>query len=330
MTKVAKTAIRQRRKIEPDKKGGCVLRDKKNKQRKPLKSRMSVARARSCVTQQNILRGAPTSMINMLVKEGNVVRYQKGAIVVEQDAAGESAFFILEGTLEVLVNGRQVGERRAKECVGEMSILDPTQRRCATLRAGSEVHLLRVDASVMKRLLKNVTVLRQVACELCARLREREKFHARPNNEPKVFIGSSSEGLSAAKSIRDKFAEDGVDVKLWNEGVFEPSENGIEALLTQTQKCDFAVLILTPDDQIKSRNEPAKTPRDNVVFESGLFMGAIGRERTYLLTAEDRMKLPSDLDGVTKVYWNRRGKGAKSLDEAYRKIKKAMDGKGVK
>ena len=37
--------------------------------------------------------------------------------------------------------------------------------------------------------------------------------------------------------------------------------------------CDFAVAIAHPDDRTKIRDEDWPTPRDNVVFELGFFMG---------------------------------------------------------
>jgi predicted nucleotide-binding protein len=44
---------------------------------------------------------------------------------------------------------------------------------------------------------------------------------------------------------------------------------------------DFAVIILTPDDVIISRGNQQKISRDNLIFELGLFMGFIGRNRAF-------------------------------------------------
>ena len=45
------------------------------------------------------------------------------------------------------------------------------------------------------------------------------------------------------------------------------------------------------------------SPRDNVVFEAGLFGGALGIRRTFILHA-DGSKLPSDLLGLTSVRYD--------------------------
>ena len=45
------------------------------------------------------------------------------------------------------------------------------------------------------------------------------------------------------------------------------------------------------------------SPRDNVVFEAGLFGGALGMRRTFILHANGA-KLPSDLLGLTCVRYD--------------------------
>jgi hypothetical protein len=48
------------------------------------------------------------------------------------------------------------------------------------------------------------------------------------------------------------------------------------------------------------RNDETLGPRDNVVFELGLFMGRLGRERTFIVRPESGpLKIPSDLAGMS-------------------------------
>ena len=90
------------------------------------------------------------------------------------------------------------------------------------------------------------------------------------------------------------------EVILWSQGVFGLTEGGLESLVDRADIFDFAVLVLTPDDLTESRELTKPSPRDNVIFELGLFMGSLGRLRTFIVfdrTAD--LKLPSDLAGVT-------------------------------
>lgn len=65
---------------------------------------------------------------------------------------------------------------------------------------------------------------------------------------------------------------------------------------------DFAVLVLTPDDTVTSRRLEQPAPRDNCIFELGLFMGALGRNRTYIVKPRDSdIKIPTDLLGLTPL-----------------------------
>lgn len=116
---------------------------------------------------------------------------------------------------------------------------------------------------------------------------------------PSMFVGSSSEGLEFARAVRALLAGD-VEVTLWNEGFFQLGSTFIETLVNSLPRFDFAVLVLTPDDLVVSRSSEVLGPRDNVVFELGLFMGRLGRSRTFLLHQSGAgIKIPTDLAGVT-------------------------------
>lgn len=117
----------------------------------------------------------------------------------------------------------------------------------------------------------------------------------------KVFIASSSEGLEVVGAVR-QLLQSGLDqcadIEPWTLA-FELSATYIESLEKIADEADFAILVLTPDDVTTSRQKEKLSPRDNVIFELGLFMGALGRERCYLVH-ENRpdLKLPSDLLGI--------------------------------
>jgi Predicted nucleotide-binding protein containing TIR-like domain len=118
-------------------------------------------------------------------------------------------------------------------------------------------------------------------------------------NKPSVFVGSSREGLEIARAVQSQL-EDVGEVELWNEGVFGLSHGTLESLVQALDTFDFAVLVLTPDDLIVSHGVEHNSARDNVLIELGLFMGRLGRGRTFLLYPRDgNVKIPSDLAGVT-------------------------------
>ena len=122
--------------------------------------------------------------------------------------------------------------------------------------------------------------------------------------KPLIFIGSSSEGLDVARAIEYQLQND-AEVTIWNAGVFGLGWSTLEALLKAVDQFDYAILILTPDDVIQSREQSLASPRDNVIFELGLFMGALGRFRTFALYDQKaNLKILSDLAGITLATYN--------------------------
>jgi len=141
---------------------------------------------------------------------------------------------------------------------------------------------------------------------LAKRLRERSKFVRQPNLFPIIFIGSSTESLKVVKALHTKLSAPSFVIKPWKAfGIFRASETTIESLIKQADASDFAVLVLGPDDLVISRKKKHYGPRDNVLFELGLFMGALGRERTLILSPRWlKIKWPSDLAGVTPLQYD--------------------------
>jgi hypothetical protein len=85
----------------------------------------------------------------------------------------------------------------------------------------------------------------------------------------------------------------------WDRGTFELSKTYIESLEKEVGKADFSILVLSPDDVTRIRGEEVLTPRDNVLFELGLFMGGLQRERCFMLFERDNEpKLPTDTLGI--------------------------------
>jgi len=117
--------------------------------------------------------------------------------------------------------------------------------------------------------------------------------------KPTLFIGSSSESLDVAYAAQTNL-EDVAEVVVWTQSTFELTKSYLESLLDAIEDADFGLFVFGPDDLTKIRGTEMRTARDNVVFELGLFMGHLGRERTFILMPRDSadFHLPTDLLGV--------------------------------
>lgn len=138
----------------------------------------------------------------------------------------------------------------------------------------------------------------------------------------KLFIGSSSEELELAKKAKEILDND-FDVVIWNESVWEKSvfklnENFLDSLLKATLKFDFGLLIGTNDDKVKVRNKTKMQPRDNILFELGLFIGRLGISKCAFIV-DKNINIPSDLIGITLARFQ--NVDSNSFEEAVEKVK---------
>lgn len=143
----------------------------------------------------------------------------------------------------------------------------------------------------------------------------------------RVFIGSSSEGLEVARHLGVELSPDLCEVVPWNRDVFEPSGYALDSLIATANSVDFAVLVATPDDTSLVRGIGSHAARDNVVLEFGLFAGALGRQRTYLL-ATGEIRLPTDVLGLTRLAYRRQATGRAAVAEAALQIETQVRSRG--
>lgn len=108
-----------------------------------------------------------------------------------------------------------------------------------------------------------------------------------------VFLAYSSKGRSTANDIHKLLSQHGVAVRDW-EVNFKPGATILDELLGATRTCLGAIMLLTKDDEFFG--EEGFAPRDNVIFEMGMFMEAKGRERV-LVVRETGAKMPADIGG---------------------------------
>jgi O-acetyl-ADP-ribose deacetylase (regulator of RNase III) len=121
---------------------------------------------------------------------------------------------------------------------------------------------------------------------------------------PRIFAGSSREAIGVCRAVQAELDED-FDVTVWDQDVFRLSYGALDSLLDALDSSDAGVFILRPDDLTEKRGEPSPTVRDNVIFELGMFIGRLGRDRTFMLTPNNSsLSLPSDLVGLTTAYYD--------------------------
>lgn len=256
--------------------------------------------------QNQQLVGGKRSIADALKKSGKINYYRKGDTITQQGAADNEIYFLLCGTVKILVNGYEVASRQAGTHFGEMAAMDYTAKRSATVVADDDVAVVCVPQDRFIKIAQSKSVIWQVLARvMAARLRERTKFFRSRNPNPVLFVGSSSEGKRVALAIRAACKAKlttGIEVRVWSEGLFQASQTVIEDLVLLAGSCDFAALVFTPDDRTRSRGKIKAAPRDNVVYELGLFTGALGRERSLLVVPSGvDVKIPTDLLGVTML-----------------------------
>lgn len=143
-------------------------------------------------------------------------------------------------------------------------------------------------------------------------------------NKPRIFLGSSGKQEKLLQALT-RGLEDVAHVEPWTT-VFNPGVSTLERLVELTREVDFAAFVFAQDDwtigspQVSESGQAS--PRDNVVFEAGLFGGALGMRRTIILHANGA-KLPTDLLGLTCIRYEATTSAAmKTVNE---KLHKAIE-----
>ena len=139
--------------------------------------------------------------------------------------------------------------------------------------------------------------------------------------KPRIFIGSSVEGLAIAEQVKNYLSDVG-DCIIWTKA-FAQNKSNLDSLIHQTKLSDFSILIATKDDVVIKKDEAKIEPRDNIIFEFGLFLGAAGLNRCYMMVQEET-DLPSDLDGITLARFSMDLKKYNSIDKRCEEIKELI------
>jgi hypothetical protein len=150
-------------------------------------------------------------------------------------------------------------------------------------------------------------------------------------DKPRIFLGSSGKQERLLQSLTRGLG-DVAHVQPWTTS-FNPGTSTLERLLELTAEVDFAAFVFAQDDWTtaspSASSEPGPgqaSPRDNVVFEAGLFGSALGMRRTFILHAKGA-KLPSDLLGLTCVRYDD-ALTPSELKAISQKVRKAIENEG--
>jgi hypothetical protein len=152
--------------------------------------------------------------------------------------------------------------------------------------------------------------------------------------KPRIFLGSSGKQAKLLQALT-RGLDDVAHVEPWTTS-FNPGTTTLERLLELTREVDFAAFVFAQDDWTTNSSavapiEPAPapgqaSPRDNVVFEAGLFGGVLGMRRTFILHASGA-KLPTDLLGLTCVRYDG-STAAAVMKVVCQKLRSAIENEG--
>jgi hypothetical protein len=146
----------------------------------------------------------------------------------------------------------------------------------------------------------------------------------------RVFIGSAAESQHVAEALQAVLPPM-VEVSLWPD-VFNLGEYVVDDLREAAREHDFAIFVFAPDDDLTTRGATYVAPRDNVVFELGIFSSFMGPRRAFVIKAEgESLKVPSDLAGVTYAIYQppdappTDARWESALRPAARKVRRAVE-----
>ena len=117
--------------------------------------------------------------------------------------------------------------------------------------------------------------------------------------KPEMFVGSSVEALKIAYAIQENLEDDAL-CTVWTQGIFNLSGNALDNLLKAVEKFDFAIFVFQPDDITQIRDNILGTVRDNIIFEFGLFISRLGKDKVFFVIPKNSndLHLPTDLLGI--------------------------------
>lgn len=235
--------------------------------------------------------------------QAELLGFARGEPLIRAGGTDNDLFALLAGSVDILVKGSHMAVRSSGDVVGEMAAVDPSMPRSADVVATSPVVAAKITEPQLSDLGQHhPEVFRHLAVLMAQKLNQRNDKVRGASDRIRVFLISSREAQGIARAIHSALAYDDFDVIPWNEDVFRATSYTLKTLEDEVDKADFAIAIAHGDDEVCSRGQDWPAPRDNVIFELGLFMGRLGVDRAILMEPRDeQVKLPSDFAGVATI-----------------------------
>ncbi len=102
------------------------------------------------IAVQPLLEALPASAREQLISDSNMISFEPGELLIQEDEENLQLYFILKGNAKVEMNGTVVGWLEAGDVAGEISIsgISPP---IATVSAESEIEVIAFPSESMSR-----------------------------------------------------------------------------------------------------------------------------------------------------------------------------------
>jgi hypothetical protein len=118
--------------------------------------------------------------------------------------------------------------------------------------------------------------------------------------KPRIFVGSSSEGLELARKVGAAIDKAGMTAVVWDTSAFPVGSTLLERIESLAEEVEGAVLLFTPDVHAVRAGKATEEAVSNVTFEYGYLSARLTRQRVAICLVDDAV-LPVDLLGVKVI-----------------------------
>lgn len=233
---------------------------------------------------QKVVRGS-RPVAEALADAGELVAFVAGEELMRQGGTGSDCWFLLSGSVDLVVNGEKLPYgRQAGEVVGEFAAINPRLTRTATVVAREPVVAIKCGAAALKAAGRAESeVWRLLAVELTHKVEQRNQLIATVNERPRIFMIASDGRKGIADQIRLALLKDH-DVELWSaDDLVPPGEHQVDVLHELAKAADFGIVFADPDDLCEPRDRAGTDEWETVRFELGYVMSELSRHRTLVM-----------------------------------------------